>query len=926
MRLLALTEKRIAILMLCLTCAIPIMSQTKQTALSGKVIDTDTHEPVPQATIQLFTLPDSTFAKGMVSGNDGTFRLTPVKKGKYLLKISFIGYEPYWQNIDLASGKSADLKEIFLKPASILLHETVITAEAPPVTVEQDTTVFNTSAYRVAEGSMLEDLVKKLPGVEVDTDGKITVNGKEIKKIMVDGKEFFSDDPQLAMKNLPVEIIEKVKAYDKKSDLARVTGIDDGEEEAVLDLSVKKEMKKGWFGNLIAGYGNKERYEGGAMANRFNDQTQISVIASANNTNNQGFSEFGDAGAGMGGNAGNGINTSQSLGINFSHHKEKIEMGGDIRYGHSQKDAWTKSQSENYLQNSSYYINSHDNSKREQHNVSGSFRMEWRPDTLTNIIFRPSASYSKSNSHSYGNSATFDNGQDSINAKQSDNHGRNNRLSARGNLQINRRLQGKPGRNLTLRINFNYNASNSDQWNYSDTRFFQNDSISQLSRYNDGENGNNSYRIQMAYIEPILTNRFLQFSYSYQYRTGHSQKYVYDISEEATSTQRMDSLSDKSTNKYMTHELQTSFRTVREKYMYNIGISISPQKSTTNTTLGPNAKGLLTQNVWNYSPTFDFRYRFSKQEQLRLMYRGNSSAPDIEDLQAVKDVSDPMNLIYGNPSLKPSYNNRLTIHYNRYSQETQRGMMANFSFNNTINSTTNKVTYNPETGGKITNIVNVNGNWNTRFFYSFNTPFKNKKFTFNAYTNAYYQNMVGFSSVENADAERSTTRSLNLFERLRSNYRDERFDIGLAGSIRYNFSRNTTQDKNNRETFDYVVEANANITLPWDIYLSTDINYNIKSGYGEGFDKNTFLWNAQISKNFLKKKQATLRFKIYDILQQRSNISRTITANYIQDSESNTLSSYFMVHFVYRLNTWGKGRPSAGGMPPKGGRPPHGRG
>ena len=308
------------------------------------------------------------------------------------------------------------------------------------------------------------------------------------------------------------------------------------------------------------------------------------------------------------------------------------------------------------------------------------------------------------------------------------------------------------------------------------------------------------------------------------------------------------------------------------------------------------------------------------------MYRGNSPAPDIEDLQAVKDVSDPMNLVYGNPSLKPSYNNRLTIHYNRYSQETQRGMMANFSFNNTINSTTNKVTYNPETGGKITNIVNVNGNWNTRFFYSFNTPFKNKKFTFNAYTNAYYQNMVGFSSVENADAERSTTRSLNLFERLRSNYRDERFDIGLAGSIRYNFSRNTTQDKNNRETFDYVVEANANITLPWDIYLSTDINYNIKSGYGEGFDKNTILWNAQVSKNFLKKKQATLRFKIYDILQQRSNISRTITANYIQDSESNTLSSYFMVHFVYRLNTWGKGRPSAGGMPPKGGRPPHGRG
>lgn len=923
MKAFGINKKRTAILFLCLFGTVRAMAQA---SLCGKVIDKDNQEPVPQATIQLFSLPDSTFAQGMVSGNDGVFRFSPLKKGAYLLKVSYIGYEPYWQQADLKANTRLDLKEILLKPASILLNETVIVAEAPPVTMEQDTTVFNTSAYRVAEGSMLEDLVKKLPGVEVDSDGTITVNGKEIKRIMVDGKEFFSDDPQLAMKNLPVEIIEKVKAYDKKSDLARVTGIDDGEEEAVLDLSVKKEMKKGWFGNLIAGYGSQERYEGGAMANRFNDRTQVSVIASANNTNNQGFSEFGDAGAGMGGNAGNGINTSQALAVNFSHHKEKIEMGGDVRYGHSQKDAWTKSHSENYLEDGSYFIDSRNNSGRGQHSISGNFRMEWKPDTLTNIIFRPSASYSKTSSRSHGTSATLDNLSDSINAKQSDSHGRSNSLSARGNLQINRRLQGKPGRNITLRLNYNYNASGSDQWSYTDTRFYQNDSISQLFRYNDGESSNNSYRIQMAYIEPILTNRFLQFSYSYQYRTGRSQKYVHDTDEEGMPAVRLDSLSDQSTNRYMTHELQASFRTIREKYMYNVGISIAPQKSATNTTLGPNAKGRLTQNVWNYSPTFDFRYRFSKQEQLRLMYRGNSSAPDIEDLQAVKDVTDPMNLVYGNPSLKPSYNNRLMIHYNRYSMETQRGMMANFSFNNTINSTTNKVAYNPETGGKVTNIVNVNGNWNTRLFYSFNTPFKNKKFTFNTYTNAYYQNMVGFNSVDKAEAERSTTRSLNLFERLRANYRDDRFGIGLAGSIRYNFSRNSTQEKNNRETFDYGVEANANVTLPWDIYLSTDINCSIKSGYGEGFDKNIVLWNAQVSRNFLKKKQATLRFKIYDILQQRSSISRTITANYIQDSESSTLGSYFMVHFVYRLNTWGKGRPAAGGAPPRpGGPPPHRR-
>ena len=304
-------------LVLMLLCTFSIFAQNKVITVSGRVVESDTKEPAAQATVQLLSLPDSAYAAGIASSNQGWFTLPKVKAGKYVLKVSYIGFRTKLVPVQLsANATDKKLGTITLDPDAVMLKEAVITAEAPPVTVKADTTEYSAAAYPVPEGSMLEELVKKIPGAEVSDEGKITINGKEIKKIMVDGKEFFSDDPKVSMKNLPANMIEKVKAYDKKSDMARITGIDDGEEEAVLDLTVKKGMKKGWIGNLIAGYGSQERYEGGVMISRFKDDASFSVIGSANNTNNKGFSEFGDAGQGLGGgNAGSGITTAQSLGI-----------------------------------------------------------------------------------------------------------------------------------------------------------------------------------------------------------------------------------------------------------------------------------------------------------------------------------------------------------------------------------------------------------------------------------------------------------------------------------------------------------------------------------------------------------------------------------------------------------------------------------
>lgn len=306
-------------MVLILSGTVSSIAQTKNITVTGTVIEADTKQPILQASVRLLSLPDSTYAAGVATQLNGRFTLPKVAAGKYVMHITYIGLQPQYIPLQLnANAPNKNMGTISLESDAILLQEAVITAEAPPVTVKADTTEYAASAYRVPEGSMLEELVKKLPGAEVSEDGTITVNGKEIKKIMVDGKEFFTDDPKVAMKNLPVNMVEKVKAYDKKSDMARITGIDDGEEETVLDLTVKKGMKQGWIGNLIAGAGNKDRYEAGGMLSRFQDNSSFSVIGSLNNTNNKGFSEFGDAGQGLGGGAGSGITTARSLGMNFA--------------------------------------------------------------------------------------------------------------------------------------------------------------------------------------------------------------------------------------------------------------------------------------------------------------------------------------------------------------------------------------------------------------------------------------------------------------------------------------------------------------------------------------------------------------------------------------------------------------------------------
>ena len=894
-------------------CFIPAFAQSgsSRVTVSGTVVDGVDKSPVIQAGVQILSVRDSAVVAGNVTDLDGRFRLS-ARPGKYLLKISYIGYKSDFRLINLSSGRPRlNVGEISLETDAVMLAEAVVVAEALEVVAKEDTLVYNSSAYRVPEGSALEELVKKLPGAEVDESGKITINGKEITKIMVDGKEFFADDPNIAMKNLPVNIIDKISAYDKQSDMARMTGIDDGEEETVLDLSVKPGMNKGWFGNVDVAAGTKDRYSGKMMLNRFVGDNQFTVIGSANNVNDNGFP--GGGGGFRRGNQ-NGLNAVKMAGFNFAAETETLESGGSVNFNYRDADIRSKQNSETFVSSqTSSFKNALDASRNKSTNLTADFRLEWKPDTLTTLMFRPRITYGKTDNGSASNSFTFNEDPELstdelvsaddvtslvskekiINTIVRNTLGRSDNFSARGMLLVNRRL-GKAGRNITMRARYTYTNNDSEQFSTSRTDYYK--------------------------------GGFLQFSYDFQYKNSKTENSTFDMPESWEVNQGFLSdqaafnsdLSKNAEYNYYNHQAEVQLRWIRDKMRFNAGVSFQPQRSTLSYTMGDYSVDTV-RTVFNFTPTLDFRYNFSKTSQLRVNYRGRSSQPSMTDLLPITDDTDPLNVKLGNPGLKPAFTNTLRIFYNTFNTKTQRGMMSHFSFQNVMNSISSRRTYDETTGGYRTMPENINGNWNLFGMLGTNTALKNKKYTINTFTMARYNNIVSYMSNREAlsDADKNKTRQLSLNERVRGTYRNDWWELSLNGSLGYTHSRNSFQEQNNMDTYQYSYGASTNVRLPWNMSIATDISQNSRRGYtDESMNRDELIWNAQISQDFLKGNAATVSVQFYDILRRQSNISRTISAAMRQDSEYNAIYSYCMVHFIYRLNLFGG----------KGNRPPMGPG
>ena len=957
-------KKIITAAVLLLATALSAFSQTKNITVSGRVLE-DTNEPAVQATIQLLSLPDSAYAAGVATTGNGYFTLPKVNAGKYVLKVSYIGFKNKFLPLHLyANVRNKNVGTITLETDAIMLAEAVVVAEAPQVQVVEDTLMYSSSAYRTPEGAMLEELVKKLPGAEIDDDGNVTINGKELKKIMVDGKEFFGGDIKTGLKNLPVDIIDKLKTYDKKSDLARITGIDDGEEETVLDLTVKKSMNKGWFGNADVAYGTEDRYMARMMVNYIVDKTQFSLIGSANNVNDQGFS---GGGGGPRWRRNNGLVATKTLGANFATETSKLELDGSVRYDYKGADIISTNYSERFLQNGSSYSNSNAVNKNKNSDVFANFRLEWKPDSMTNIIFRPNFSYGKTNGTSGSESGTFNSDPYSlianpndfldfdkleddplesirVNATNDASLTKSKSISTSATLQLNRKLNNR-GRNITFRGRFSYGDNDNDQYRQSETRYYQilnalgGDSVLYRNQYITTPTNNYNYSAQVTYSEPIARATFLQFSYQFQYKYSESDKTTFDMLDypewdingplpSGYESHAVDSLGKYAEYRYYNHDASVSLRFIREKYQLSAGMSFQPQHSVLSYKRGDYMID-TARNVFNFAPNIDFRYRFSKVSQLRFMYRGRSSQPSMENLLPIADNSNPLNIRVGNPGLKPAFTHNMRLFYNTYNGELQRGMMTHLSFSTTQNSISNSTVYNEQTGGRTTTPKNINGNWSAFGMFGFNTALKNKKFTVNSFSQLRYNNNVAFLYDQNTKQDnKNTTTELMLSERVNGAYRNDWFEFGVNGSVSYTAERSKLRPENNQNPYTFSYGALTNITMPWKMTLSTNITNQSRRGYTDSsMNRNELIWNAQLSQSFLKG-AATVSFEMYDILKQQSNISRSLTADGRSVSSYNGVNSYCMLHFIYRLNIFGgkgaresmRGRQGFGGPGPGGHR------
>ena len=958
-------------LLLLILMSVSVIQAMAQRNITGKVLESDSQEPVAQTTVRLLKT-DSTLVTGTLTNLDGLFRVKAPSAGNFIVQITCVGFKPFTKNVKVTADKDIALGTINLDPDAIMLKGATVTGQAAKVTLKEDTFVYNASAYRTPEGSVIEELVRKLPGAQVDDDGKITINGKEVKKILIDGKEFMTGDTKTAMKNLPTSIVERVKAYDQKSDLARVSGIDDGEEETVLDFGIKRGMNRGFMLNADLAAGTKKRYSGRIFAGMQSSDLKIFIPLSANNVNDMGFP---GGGGGRFGGGRQGLTATKMAGFNLNYEKkDRFKFDASIRWNHSDGDAVVRRSTEDFMSGTtSTFSNSVNSNLSRGNSWDARFRLEWMPDSMTNIMMRPQFRYNSSDGLGEGMSMTFDedpykyvrNPMDDEAMKILIDHGIvknrniNNSISysdsksAGGWLQFNRRLS-RNGRNITLRFTGNVGEGMSKSFTNSLVEYLQlvtkdgKDSVYQANRYAVTPTKNWNYGLRATYSEPIFRQVYLQFSYQYQYSYTKSDRATYDFSTfpadffgvkplyrgwddyiallggNPLENFRDDKLSRFSEYRNYNHTAEMMLRVVRKAYNLNIGFQVMPQRSH----FTQDYQGVHTdtvRTVTNIAPTADFRWKISKVSQLRFNYRANSSQPSMSDLLDITDDSDPLNVRKGNPGLKPSFTQNFRLFYNNYIQNHQRSIMANLNFSTTRNSISNMVTYDEASGGRTTRPENINGNWNAFGMFMFNTAIDSAGFyNVNTFTTLRYNNSVGYVSINrNADSQKSTTKSTTFGERLAASYRNNWMELELNGSLEYMHARSELQSNNNLDTWTFSYGGSLQLTAPWGTQLSTSMNMNSRRGYNDAsMNTNELIWNAQVSQSFLKGNALTLSLQLYDILHQQSTFSRAVDAMRRSDTEYNAITNYAMLHVIYRLNIFGGGnnRGPQGGPGGPGGR------
>lgn len=916
--------------------------------LKGTVTDAADGSPLAEATVRLLNGRDSAFVKGVAADIDGKFTIQGVGNGRYLLEATYIGYAKSFVNVRVRNANPAPV-DIKMSESSIVLAEATVVGVKTPVKVMEDTVEYNADSYTTQPNAVVEDLLKRLPGVEVDSDGGITANGKSVSKILIDGKEFFSDDPKVASKNLPVDMVEKVQVVDRKSDLARLTGVDDGEDETVINLTVKKNMTNGWFGTVLGGYGTDSRYTVNFNINRFWNGNQLTFLGNANNINELGFTDSnGNRFRRFGGD--NGINNSQAFGINFNVGNQEIfRVGGNVMYSHSDRYTWKLQSREYLLDLDSYFQNSTSNADDIGHNLRADFRMQWKPDSFNTVDFRPNFSYNQNESTIDEFSVT-----QGKNMSQNISHSPGKSYEFGGRLIYTHNFRNVRGRSFSVFGNYNFSNVRENDYSYSYYRYLYNLSTDDedssdndweaYEQFTDSRTWSNSIAGRLSWTEPLgdpAKGNFLTVAYRASMRWNNADKHVSQLDADAMDPQdpfrytlsdgiydvprplypdgaepvTMADLSSEYRYKYFNQDIRVGYKRVTKFYNLDIGLSLVPQMSSSMELTGSKLS-IPERWVWNFAPYMRARIKWSGQRSLHLFYRGNSSQPSMAQLQPVPDTSDPLNIVVGNPDLDPSFTHNLMLRFQDFNVENQRSIMLMANLSLTQNSIVSRTDYDLTTGARTTTYQNVNGVWSARLMNMFSMPFGNKAWTFSNNLFLNFNQRVGFIATQTGNgglASRNRSQSLMFNEAFTIAYRPQNLELSLRPHWQVQRTWNTvTTNAQSQLTHNYGALFNATYNAPFGLVLSTDVDWTQTTGYANGYDTKQWMWNAQIAYEFLHGRSATVALKVYDILQQKNNVQRTVTANYIDDTMYNSLTRYFMLTFTYRFNTFGSGNQTAG--------------
>lgn len=879
-------------------------------------------EVLPYTNILVLEAGDSTLVKGVMSDAGGNFRLSfhAKKESPYLLKVSYIGMKPEFRALN--TGKTKIHVGNIVLTEGLELSEVVVTAPIKEVELVGDTTVINAGAYRIPEGSNLEELVKKIPGLEYDRQNKTLVyNGLPIAEINVNGEAFFAGNHALALENLPADLVSRIKVYDKRSEMEKFMGIKTGEENYVLDLQTKKEFNGTLMTSVAAGKGNNKKKEAELISNFFKTGGEnLSVIAKSGNRNMT---------------SANKDNRQDNVAVNFlKKFGKKIHLNGNVMYSNAINGNEGTSYYEQYLKTGNRYRYATSDRYNTNRMASTMLSMKWNIDKMTLLNLSGSFSAMKGTNGSDSRQATYnENPELDITAPfngeengQTENDIRVNgiRMNSRStsanrqyflNADLTRRLNEK-GSSLGLTMQYSEGRGKNEAFSVSSTTYYQlqdewgNDSVLYRNQYYDSPNRNRKFSLGLILTQPLHKSLRAQLSYKFRRENQNNDRNTYDLSRffdgtddeplytlpEGYEAAYTDSLSNRSRSHTTAHEVALHLNYTDRTWEINAGLSVVPERQSLDQKTGRMQADTLRTSV-NYYPAVTVLWH-KKKTRVQLSYEGDTKQPGLTELLTLTDNSDPLNITRGNPSLRPSYNQRVRLE----ARDTKIGLNGDMTWANTVNSVTRAVTYNTQTGGIESYPVNVNGNWNARATVRYQKRIK-RRFSVTARTGASFsQNVSLINEGQQEMPERSTTHNTTLNANLRFGYQPQWGGFDLTGDWRFRHSTNLLRETGDY-TRDYRLGVNAYADLPGGIQLRSDVDYSFRNGTNitPGEDDQV-VWNASLSWRFLKQKKAELSFYWADILSQKKNFTRSVSSSRLSERHTQQIGSWFMLSFKYRFN------------------------